>query len=146
MKHLRFRWSLSLLLSPFLLYILAGHADGDTAPPAEKRPPFKAANIDYYPAQAKRLGLTGRVGLQFSIDAQGRAQNIVILDFAGRVLDDHAKTILSKGHFDVPSDWGSTGGPNRRYTWGVIYELTNKPKVLPFPDDRPVMVITGSGV
>ncbi|MGB9330121.1 MAG: TonB family protein [Steroidobacteraceae bacterium] len=146
MKHRRSRPTLFLLFSLFFLYMLAVRADGEPPPTAEKPPTFKAGSAPFFPAPAKRLGLTGRVGLHFSIDAKGQAQNVVVVDSAGQVLDDHARMFISKGHFDVPSDWEASGGPDRHFTLGIIYKLTNKPDVPPFPDDRTTMVLTGSGI
>jgi hypothetical protein len=69
-----------------------------------------------------------------------------VLESAGRILDDHAKKLLSDCHFDVPSDWVTSGGPGKRFRLGFIFELSNKPKVPPFEDNRPTVVITGSGI
>jgi TonB family protein len=98
----------------------------------------------YYPAPARRLGLTGRVGLEYSVDANGRPSGIVVADSAGKVLDNAAKQLLSDQHFTIPADWVATGGPEKRYRLGVIFQLTNKPKVPPFEDNRQTVVITVS--
>ena len=97
-------------------------------------------------AEAKRLGLTGRVGLECSIDMNGHAQNITISDATNSLLDKHAAALLSSGHFDLPDDWVTTGGPERRYRIGVIFELTNKPSVPKFEDGRTTFTVRGSGI
>jgi TonB family protein len=106
-------------------------------------PPFKLERAhSYYPAAAKERGLTGRVGLTCSIDAQGHARNIVVVESAGRILDEPARQLLADERFELPADWLRNGGPDRTYAFGVIFELPDKPKVPAFDDDRPTIVIT----
>ena len=99
----------------------------------------------YYSDKARRLGLTGRSCLAYSVDPAGRSQKISVLESAGAVLDDHAKKLLSALQFDVPTDWAATGGPAKRYRMGFIFELSNKPKVPPFEDAIPTVVIRATG-
>src|SRR5579862_1948017 len=68
------------------------------------------SNFGFYPDKAKRLGITGRICLAYSVDSKGTAQKIVILESAGPDLDDRAKKMLADYHFEVPSEWISTGG------------------------------------
>ncbi len=106
-------------------------------------PPFKLeAAHSYYPAAAKQRGLTGRVGLTCTIDAQGRAHGIVVVESAGALLDDSARQLLADERFELPADWVTSGGPQRTYAFGVIFELSDKPKVAAFDDDRPTIVVT----
>ncbi len=106
-------------------------------------PPFSLEVAhSYYPAAAKQRGLTGRVGLTLSIDAHGRASNIVVVESAGKILDDSARHLLADERFEVPADWVANGGPERTYAFGVIFELSDKPKVPAFGDDRPTIVVT----
>jgi TonB family protein len=99
-----------------------------------------------YSDKARRLGLTGRSCLAYSVDTGGRPQNISVLESAGAVLDDHAKKLLSALQFDVPTDWAATGGPAKRYRIGYIFELSNKPKVPPFEEGIPTVVIRATGI
>jgi TonB family protein len=106
-------------------------------------PPFKLERAhSYYPADAKRRGLAGRVGLSCTVDAQGRARNIVVVESAGKILDAAARQLLADERFELPADWVRSGGPQRTYAFGVIFELSDKPKVPAFDDDRPTIVVT----
>ncbi len=96
--------------------------------------------LDYYPPQAKRLGLTGRVGLEFTCDGKGRAHNIVVIDSAGPLLDPAAKALVSEGRC-TPGNPPETPG-----RMGVIFQLTDKPRVPRFEDNRPTVVVTSSGI
>ena len=106
-------------------------------------PPFKLEmSHAYYPVAAKQRGLTGRVGLTCTIDAHGHSGNIVVVESAGETLDDSARRLLADERFELPADWVTRGGPQRTYTFGVIFELSDKPKVPAFEDDRPTIVVT----
>jgi TonB family protein len=106
-------------------------------------PSLLPSSRDYYPSLAKEQGLTGRVGLECSVDGLGHAQNVVILESGGLVLDDAAKRIFSDGSFLIPPDWSAKGGPGKRFRYGVIFRLTGEPDVAPFEDHRITVVITG---
>jgi TonB family protein len=106
-------------------------------------PPFKLERPgSYYPAAAKQRGLTGRVGLTCGIDAQGHATNILIVESAGQLLDEAARRLLGDERFAVPRDWATHAGPAKTYAFGVIFELSDKPKVPAFEDDRPTIVVS----
>jgi TonB family protein len=110
-------------------------------------PPFRLeAAHSYYPAQAKQRGLAGRVGLTCTIDAHGRARNIRVVEAAGTVLDEAARQLLADERFDLPPDWAKNGGPGRTYAFGVIFELSDRPKPPAFEDDRPTIVVQGRAV
>jgi TonB family protein len=98
--------------------------------------------LDYYPRKANRDGVTGRVGLEYSIDETGHARNIIILESGGPLLDDGAKKLLADVRFKVPTDWSATGGPTRRWHYGVIFRLVGKPDVACFEDNRETVVLT----
>jgi TonB family protein len=100
----------------------------------------------FYPPEAHRRGLTGRVCLAYSVDTTGFARNVVVLESGSPLFEEQAKRLLSATHFDVPPDWDSTGGPKKRYRMGVIFNLTNKPKRPRFGDDIPTAVITGTSL
>jgi len=106
-------------------------------------PPFKLEMAhSYYPAAAKQRGLTGRVGLTCTIDAQGHAKHIVVVESADKILDESARQLLADERFELPADWAKSGGPARTYAFGVIFELSDKPKVASFDDDRPTILVT----
>jgi TonB family protein len=106
-------------------------------------PPFRLQGAhSYYPAAAKQQGLTGRVGLTCAIDAGGHARNIVVVESAGKILDESARHLIADERFELPADWVASGGPARTYTFGVMFELSDKPEVRAFDDDRPTIVVT----
>jgi TonB family protein len=117
---------------------VAKAADTPTEGPVGKLP----GGRDYYPWRARRQGVTGRVGLEYSVDEGGHARNIVVLESGGALLDDGARKLLADLRFDIPPDWVATGGPAQRYRFGVIFELTGKPRVLRFEDKRRTVTIT----
>jgi TonB family protein len=108
-------------------------------------PSLWPSSRDYYPLNARRLGITGRVGLECSVDERGYARGIVILESAGPVLDEAAREVLSDQHFRVPPDWSATAGPAKRFRYGVIFRLTGKPDVPRFEDNRHIVIITSYG-
>jgi TonB family protein len=131
----------------FLLLMVQGCSAAQTTPRngARVSPPFLQAVTEYYPLPAKRLGMTGRVSLEYSIDASGRAHNIVVTESAGPAFDESAKRLLADGHYKVPSDWAKNGDYDRRFTIGVIFELQNKPRVPPFEGNMETIVIQANG-
>jgi|HubBroStandDraft_4_1064222.scaffolds.fasta_scaffold548731_1 hypothetical protein len=114
-------WGLLAIALALLLSTGSVSAEGTSGATAVGPPTFKTVVRAYYPAQAKRLGLTGCVGLEYSVDGKGRARNIVVIESGGQLLDDHAKALLSDEHFEIPADWLATGGPEKRYQVGVIF-------------------------
>lgn len=112
---------------------------------AARGPSLLPSGRDYYPALAKETGLTGRVGVEYSVDGRGYAQNIVILESGGLVLDDAARKVFSDGRFLIPPDWSATGGPEKRFRYGVIFQLRGRADVARFEDHRLSVVIPGSG-
>jgi TonB family protein len=102
--------------------------------------------MPFYPAEARRLGLTGRVGLECSIDMNGHPQNITVVDPSGSLLDKHAVQLLSIGHFTLPEDWLMTGGPETRYRIGITFELSNKAPVPQFLDGHRTINVKSTGI
>jgi TonB family protein len=138
------RWLPALVLAGGLATIraLAQGPDALGGPP-----PFKLeAAHAYYPAEAKQQGLAGRVGLTCTIDAQGRARDIAVVESAGKLLDEAARQLLADERFEVPADWSRSGGPARTYAFGVIFEFSDKPKPAAFEDDRPTIVVEARAV
>ena len=108
-------------------------------------PSLLPASRTDYPRMATDLGLTGRVGLECGVDARGSARDIVIVESGGLVLDDAARKVFSEGHFLIPPDWSMSGGPGKRFLYGVIFQLRGKVEVARFADNRLTVVITGAG-
>jgi TonB family protein len=99
---------------------------------------------DYYPPQAKRQGITGRVGLECNVDARGRARDVVILESGGPLLDEGAKHLLYDGQFHVPDGWSASVGPTKRFRYGIIFRINGKPEPAIYNDDRGLVVVTGA--
>ncbi len=128
-------------------HFLSAIAQDTTGNSVAQAPPLSIPNkMEFYPAKAKVLGLTGRVGLECSIDMNGHAQNITVVERSTSLLDDQAVQLLSIGHFDLPDDWAITGGPETRYRIGFTFELSNKPPVPQFQDGRTTIKVRGSGM
>lgn len=111
---------------------------------AARGPSLLPSGRDFYPSLAKETELTGRVGVECSVDGRGYAQNIIVLESGGLVLDDAARKVFSDGRFLIPPDWSATGGPEKRFRYGVIFQLRGKADVPRFEDHRLSVVITGS--
>lgn len=137
-----------------LVLVLTGCRTG-TAHPAPPLPPAAPVEVahgpgpmpwpitrDYYPASEKRRGVTGRVGLALSVDAKGAARDIVVLESGGPSFDAAAKTLYSDVHFRIPADWAASGGPEKRFRYGVVFRLIGKPEVPDFEDGRHTLIIT----
>jgi hypothetical protein len=101
---------------------------------------------DYYPAEAVRLGQTGRVSLAYSVAASGKAQKITLLEGAAPVLTRTVIAFLEACKYVVPSDWTSSGGPAKRYRLGAIFNLIGRPPLPPFEDQETTIVITATPI
>jgi hypothetical protein len=64
------------------------------------------------------------------------------LESGGPLLDDAARRVLEDAHFGIPPDYLATGGPGKRFRYGVIFRLVGKPEVPLFEDTRRIVVIT----
>jgi TonB family protein len=148
--------ALALMGVVLLVPIHVGATDPSGQPPASSQPnaiasaPGASSELrkfpnthDYYPPKARSKGITGRVGLEYSVDARGRAQNIVIVESGGPLLDAGAKKLAADGNYTIPANWAAIGGPARRLRMGMIFQLVGKPRVAPFEDNRPTVVVTG---
>lgn len=97
---------------------------------------------EYYPPAAKRAGRVGCVELSYSVNAEGKAHNIMVLvsdydDFAVS-----AKAMLSSLRFDVPSDWSESGNTFRTYRIGFIFKIAGRQKPANFDKDIDQIEIT----
>ena len=126
------RVSLVSLVFGLLLTLSGGGCETNYPPP-----PFL---LDHYPDQAKRQGLTGRVGLEYTVDNKGRRQDIVVLESGGRLFDKAAEAVVSDAHVRIPPD-PATSESGKRYRVGVIFELRGRAKVAAFEDGRETVVL-----
>lgn len=114
------------------------------AEPARKLPKMRLdANTEWYPAQAKREGMTGRVLVQFEIDPAGRVrgEQILAADAVPLLLDAALKSIRGS-EFDV-AGLASTGAGPYRVT--VRYCLPDCGSIEPFAGTEDLK-ISGSPV
>jgi TonB family protein len=100
-------------------------------------PARRPAAEDPYPEAAKRAGTSGRVALEFTCNASGRAHNVTVVESGGTVLDRGAIKLVSATRC-TPGE--AAGAPGRI---GVIFQLSGRPKVPAFEDNRPTIVVTG---
>jgi TonB family protein len=90
----------------------AGDAEWDGwAPP--KLPHFTFPNESFYPVEALRRGVEGRVLVGFDITTDGKAKNISVIWAEDQRLADAAQHMMSTSRFDVPADWASSGAWQR---------------------------------
>jgi len=99
-----------------------------------------------YPAEALRLGLSGRVSLAYSVDASGKARDLSVIHSAGRILDDKAVRALKLCRFEVPLGWVASNGPSKRYRFGVTFNIIGRTDVPADADDHPTIAITGTPI
>ena len=110
--------------------------------PKIKRP--ANTNKEYYSALSKRLGHYGRVWLGFSVNAQGRAEGISVVQTDFDDLAENATNMLRNLEFDVSKILDASDLSSRRYCIGFIFVLEGKPRPPDPPSKRPMIVITGS--
>ena len=96
----------------------------------------------FSPGEVARLGLAGRVSFVYSVNTEGRATGITLLEADSSGLAANARAVLVGYRFVVPADWTGSGGPLRRFRVGFIYKLPGKPVPLPLEDKRPTIALT----
>ena len=87
-----------------------------------------APTADFYPLAARRLGIQGRVLVEFVISSKGRVTfpPTVLLaeEPEGRViLQTAALSYVRQAQFDVPSDWQASGGAQHKFRFSVVFLL-----------------------
>ena len=102
--------------------------------------------VDYYPATARAHGIEGRVELEFSIDANGRANHVVILLADSKLLAEHEIKTLGVTQFDISPDWKATGQESVRYRLGTVYCLPPSGQRDDFPDSITPLFVTGGRI
>jgi hypothetical protein len=93
------------------------------APKGPKVPRFVFGGDDFYPTTSTRRGEQGMVGIEFSIDGKGRAQQLKELHAPSHDLAAAASAVLKEGVFRVPADWEVSGSHNQRFTMEVEFTL-----------------------
>lgn len=115
----------SLSFGAALLFVLGAAvcANGSKRPelPHLKTP---APTADIYPLRALRLNQEGRVLVEFKISKKGRVSALAVtLSEPVSAFDGAALHYVHDLEFDVPADWGSSGGTNRSFHFGFIFLL-----------------------
>jgi hypothetical protein len=92
-------------------------AHNDTAPSGLLTMPtfHPASNVDWYPPAAKRGGEQGIVGLEFSIDAKGHAQELRRTYGEASDLTTSAQAMLQSAVFRVGPRWEKSGYQKLRF-------------------------------
>ena len=85
-------------------------------------PTFSASSDDLYPVAAARKLLQGSVGVEFQIDAEGRAQILSQTFVDAPEFAESASEVLKRGRFRVPEDWVKAGGPDQRFVVEVQFD------------------------
>jgi TonB family protein len=116
---------LSLGFGAVLLLVFGAAVCADGSKPRElphlKTPAPTAGN---YPFRAVRLNEEGRVLVEFKISQKGRV-NVLAVTLAepAGAFDDAALNYVHGLEFDVPADWGRSGGANQSFHFGFIFLL-----------------------
>jgi TonB family protein len=116
---------LSLGFGAALLFVFGAAVCADASKPLElphlKTPAPTAGN---YPLRAVRLNQEGRVLVEFKISKKGRvsALAVTLAEPAG-AFDAAALHYVHDLEFDVPTNWGTSGGTNQSFHFGFIFLL-----------------------
>ena len=123
---------------------LAFAADPPATPADLRMPPCTARVSSYYPFEAMRRDLQGRVLVEFQIDAAGHARNVTkAKSDADRVLVEGALSLVRSYKCVVPRDWAKLGGPTRHFRYSISYALNDTPPAEPYqPSDGSAVVHT----
>jgi TonB family protein len=86
-------------------------------------PRFTPSSEELYPAAASRKLLQGSVGVEFQIDAEGRARVLSQTFVDAPEFAASASEVLERGRFDVPADWVKAGGPAQHFVIEVQFNI-----------------------
>jgi len=92
-------------------------------------------NQDWYPAAARSRGSQGVVDVEFSIDGQGRAQDLRVTYATSSDLTSRAGDFVRLMHFRVPSGWEASGARAARFTFESQYAIETSGSSCHFPTD-----------
>lgn len=112
-----------LLVSTLLLSEVVQGDDGNSNEPVKHsfacRP---LSQEDYYPPEALRLNIQGRVLVEFSIDKRGRPAQVSVTQSPNEVLSAGATRLTRSLHCKLSDDWWIEGA-NHRARLGIYYVL-----------------------
>jgi TonB family protein len=99
---------------------------------------------DYYPQDARKLGLAGRVELAYSVNAQGNPERITALVSDDQRFEAAAAEALRDVRFELPADWVAQGGPWRRLHLQVTFAIEGSKPLPPYEDGLEALTVIGS--
>lgn len=84
-----------------------------------------------YPAQARRMGLEGRVMVRLSVDTEGRPQHAAVVSSSGHAVLDEAAVKAALGARLAPD--ASASGRTREFRLPFDFQLSDRPPSGPAP-------------
>jgi TonB family protein len=93
------------------------------------------ANEEFYPPKALRLHESGAVLVEYSVNAEGVTEGIVVIASATSAESDSfengAVRLISKVRCKTNKGWVDGGGPHQRFRLNVIFEIIDEKAVEP---------------
>jgi hypothetical protein len=83
-----------------------------------------AGEDEFYPDAAARKLLQGAAGVDFMIDAKGRAQVLGQRFADNPEFGAKASEFIERGRFNVPDGWEQAGGTEQRFFLEVQFSIT----------------------
>jgi len=133
--------ALSVLLAACATHPAAGGSAGAVVPPEHRVPPITLGiTSDPYPTQEKRKKITGRVLVEFQINAEGGsvAPRVVEAD-ADPLLQAAALDIVRNAKFDVSAPSYDSSGKTF-YRYGVRFCIFGCGSLAPYPGYEEILV------
>ena len=123
----------------------------DETTPVGQQPPqlphIKSVTTRYYPDEAKLHGIEGTVLVEFSIDAKGKAKDLIVLRSDQEMFTKFAKDFYSSARFDVTDDWISSGKAAYRFKFGMVFCIPPSSQPDAFPESPyPPIYVRGSSI
>src|ERR1700761_5425807 len=140
------KWTIGSLLGLLLAFgtfFATAQEPSDGASEPQKLPPFKSTSSPYYPDDALRHGVEGKVLIAFDIAGSGRGANSEILFSAGKVFDKFVMDFISGLRFELPSTWENSKDHYQRYHMGFLFCIPPSGLVAEFGIPTVPVVISG---
>jgi TonB family protein len=135
-------WGVAVLACCVLSVSLGDEAANENTPHL-MLPDSKIGTIDWYPVQARRAGLEGRVLVAFNVTPAGQATNASIIWSEESIFEAPSLGFLARTHFKVPADWpGSALSPRIRV--GFVFCLKPSGQSSDFAMPVEIITVTGS--
>lgn len=135
-------WGVAVLACCVLRVSLGDESASDNTPHLSPRE-SKLGNIDWYPIQARRAGLEGRVLVAFNVTPAGQATNASIIWAEEPIFEAPTLGFLARSRFQVPPDWQASG-PSRRLRLGFVFCLNPSGQSSDFAMPVELVTITAS--